>query len=368
MSFSHLSRELRDMIYHALLHSSDGVRPHIHYECKLKGTLGETSSNSSDDCGEDQGYDGNEEKGKDDTDCLYTDPWRFRISHTSTVTPIPTAIFYVSHQVGQEAIEMFYSSNRFTFDLDADATLTFLLGLRPSSRRLIKDIGFDNRSECECECERGYSKSWHDLGDFITYHMRLHSVTIHLPPDYLYRIDKTKTAFSPAFQGSLWLTVSRLADWVMAGRIQKLRLAYDRTWKTPCMDLLNRSLMQLRTWHLVLLETLQAENALYFQSSKMEWLIQQEDTLGFRKSSQRQPYKDVSDSFDALQAGQEKTVPRIGIDITREDDPPGDIETVLVLTRPTDWEVRGRAGQYHQDENWPPCISRPSRFNRSQPN
>ena len=65
----------------------------------------------------------------------------------SAIIPSSTAIFSVNNQLREEASEVFYGFNRFTFESSARAALHFLEGLRPSSRRHLKHIGFKRPSE-----------------------------------------------------------------------------------------------------------------------------------------------------------------------------------------------------------------------------
>lgn len=84
---------------------------------------GEDADEYNDDSGEEYGE---EADGKD------LDRWGTSNSRASAVIPVPTAIFYVNHQIRQEATEVFYGFNRFTFDNDARTALKFLKAPAPA--------------------------------------------------------------------------------------------------------------------------------------------------------------------------------------------------------------------------------------------
>lgn len=175
MSFSTLSREVRDLIYQALLCPPDGVRLHLSQRHRWrKYVLFKNPFPGGIDSGKDKEGEGEEEK-EDEEGVGDSERWGTNNSDAVAATPVPTAIFSVDRQIRQEATEIFYGFNRFTFDTSADITLTFLKGLRPSSRRRIKHIGFAGWSTCGDE--EVFADLWHSLCRLIFHHMSLRSVT-----------------------------------------------------------------------------------------------------------------------------------------------------------------------------------------------
>lgn len=130
-----------------------------------------------------------EENGEED-DCKNTDRWRNSHPPASAVIPVSTAIFYVNHQIRQEATEVFYGFNRFTFDADARTALRFLKSLPSSSRRRVNDVGFARRSTCadDSDC----MEFWDPVSTFVARYMSLQSVTIQVPHDCNCETDSTK--------------------------------------------------------------------------------------------------------------------------------------------------------------------------------
>lgn len=141
MSFSGLSREVRDLIYHELLCPPDGVRLHSRPRREQEATEGRYQKFEL--LGYDE-YESQEEIRNEDGGNMndLSGSWGFRNNEAAAATPVPTAIFCVNHQIRQEATEVFYRFNRFAFDIDARTALDFLKGLRPSSRRRVHDLGF----------------------------------------------------------------------------------------------------------------------------------------------------------------------------------------------------------------------------------
>ena len=140
MSFFTLPRELRNLVYHALLCPPDGVRIHSDNERVMKKMQAGWANPDGFELKEDD-YD-DEEKAKYKEDHLGLGPLENHLQEGYAVTPVPTAIFHVNHQVKQEATEVFYGYNRFTFNMAPRFVINFLKSLPSNSRRLIKEIGF----------------------------------------------------------------------------------------------------------------------------------------------------------------------------------------------------------------------------------
>lgn len=198
MSFSSLSREIRDLIYHALLCPPDGVHLHSDYKRRMgNGAVAKTTSRSI------NGY-------------YYT--------RKGAYEHVPPAIFCVNHQISQEVSEVFYRFNRFTFDSHARAALKFLKCLRPSSRQRIRDIAFACKSTSAKESDNTHF--WEAVSEFIARHMSLRSVTIEVPHGYNYELDSTKEARpAPDENWYWWPAVRLMAELLLAGKIGELRIA-----------------------------------------------------------------------------------------------------------------------------------------------
>ena len=339
MSFSDLSREVRDLIYHALLCPSDGIRIHLDekYRMRKLGGVQTSSDGYTDSWNYREEEDEEQEEGDGDA---YSDSWGNSNSDASAVTPVPTAILNVSRQIRQEAIEVFYGCNRFTFDNSADITLRFLKCLRPSSRRRIKHIGFAGWSTCGDES--AFADWWHILCRFICRHMSLYTVTFQVPRDSVYGIDETKEARRvPHDDWYMWSVVERMTEVLMARKIERLRLGYSATLEicvrgeyarylhrashkdaTPKEFPHENPLEQLNS--ITRLRCPQNQDRLLTESSEAEDLEKDLD--------EGRPQKGVS--LDTLQADQQDRQQKVEFVVAYEEDPYGDVGSVLVLTRP----------------------------------
>ena len=339
MSISDLSREVRDIIYHALLCPSDGISIHLSEKYRMRKLRGVQTTcignTDSWDYREEEEEDG--EEGNGDAN---SDRWGTSNSDASAVTPVPTAIFSVSRHIRQEAIEVFYGCNRFTFDNSADITLRFLKCLRPSSRRRIKHIGFAGWSTCGDES--AFAAWWQILCSFICRHMSLHTVTFLVPRDSVYGIDETKESRrAPHDDWYMWSVVERMMGLLMAGNIERLRLGYSATLGVRFREEYDRYLHSLshkcatpeEPQHENPLEKLKSITRLsrpQYQDRSLMGSCGAEDP---RKAlAEGPPQKTVS--LDILQADQRDRQRKRDFNVTYEEDPYGDVGSVLVLTRP----------------------------------
>ena len=337
MSFSDLSREVRDLIYHALLCPSDGIGIHLSEKYRMRKLRGvQTSSDGYTDSWDYREEE--EEEGDEGDGDANSDRWGNSNSDASAVTPVPTAIFSVSRQIRQEAIEVFYGCNRFTFDNSADITLRFLKCLRPSSRRRIKHIGFAGWSTCGDES--AFADWWHILCKFICRHMSLHTVTFLVPRDSVYGIDETQEARrAPHDDWYMWSVVERMTGLLMAGNIERLRLGYSATLGTRFREEYDRYLHRALHEDLTPKEP-QHENPLEKLKSITRLRCPQYQDRSMMAGA-RDPKKALAEgppqksvSHDSLQADQQDRQQKRDFAVTYEEDPYGDVGSVLVLTRP----------------------------------
>ena len=337
MSFSDLSREVRDLIFHALLCPSDGIAIHLSEKYRMRKLRGvQTGSDGYTDSWDYR--DEEEEEGDKGDGDASSDRWGNSNSDASAVTPVPTAIFSVSRQIRQEAIEVFYGCNRFTFDNSADITLRFLKCLRPSSRRRIKHIGFAGWSTCGDES--AFAEWWHILGNFICRHMSLNTVTFLVPRDSDYGIDETKEARrAPHDDWYMWSVVERMTGLLMAGNIERLRLGYSATLGIRFQEEYDRYLhgashkdaTPKEPQHENPLEKLKSITRLRSpQNQDRSLMAGAEDPK--KAPAEGPPQKSVS--LDTLQPDQQDRQQKRDFAVTYEKDPCGDVGSVLVLTRP----------------------------------
>lgn len=336
MSFSGLSREVRDLIYHALLCPPDGVQIHSDFTRWMKKVEAtKTTSHSYDNSGGDPDKhvdDSGEEHGKEGNG-TEIDRWGNSNSLASSDVPVPTAIFYVNHQIRQEATEVFYSFNRFTFDSDARSALKFLKGLRPSFRRQIRDIAFarESTSADDNDC-RAF---WDPLSTFIGSHMSLCSVTIQVPRDINHEIDETKEARpAPDEEWYWWPAVRLMGGLLMAGKIEKLRVGYCATLKIRVPEEEEPQDIEAgQSHHENPLESLSSISYLRHPQPQDELDREYRGHMDLRRAFSEQRSHRFP-SFGALYAHQERRRQRFDFVVNQEDDPIGDVGTVLVLTRP----------------------------------
>ena len=345
MSFSGLPRELRNIIFQKLLCPPDGVHlQHVDRDPRMRKFKadvfsiidhGDDNSEEDEEDHLDSGIEKNEPEEWDESKMisLWQERWQMSNLDLSTVTSLPTAIFYVNHQIREEASEVFYGGNRFTFATSARAALHFLKSLRPNYRRDIRNLGFTRRSTVagDHDC----TISWSPLCDFIIHHMSINSVTIQAPRHPWLEIDKTKPAEDAPNTGRYWWPAPRLLiAALMAGKIQQLRIAYLATLRLG--DSIEESGYQetedLR--HKNPVENLETIHNLRYPRPQEELDREALEGKALRSAIARgQRHK--FDSMTALVADQETRRQRFNFVVTREDDPVGDLGTVLVLTRPT---------------------------------
>ena len=337
MSFSGLSREVRDLIYHALLCPSDGVLVKSDFKRWMrKEEAAKTTSHGYDNSGGNADKHVDDSRGEHGKDGSGTeiDRWGNSNSLASAVVPVPTAIFYVNHQIRQEATEVFYSFNRFTFDDNARTAVGFLGGLRPSSRRRIRDIGFarESTSADDNDC-RAF---WDPLSTFIGCHMSLRSVTIQVPHDINHEIDETKEARpAPDEEWYWWPAVHLLGGLLLAGKIEKLRVGYWATLKIRVQEEEEPQDIEAgQSHHENFLKNLSSISYLRHPRPKDELDREYRENMDLRQALSEQRSHRFS-SFGALYADQERRRQRFDFVVNQEDDPIGDVGTVLVLTRPT---------------------------------
>lgn len=250
--------------------------------------------------------------------------WEQKCLDLSAITPVPTAIFYFNDQIRQEASEVFYKFNRFTFESSARAALYFLEDLPAGCRRLIKDLGFTGQSMNANDHNCTYS--WESLWDFINSQMSVNSVTIQVPRHRWLKIDETKPAKETPNTGRYrWSAPRLLIAALMDGKIQQLRLA--------CLATL-RLRNSVHSKHKDPVENLEAISCLSYPQPQEELRREALEGKALRSAiAKGQPHE--FDSMAALVADQETRRQRFNFVVTREDDPVGDLGTVLVLTRPT---------------------------------
>lgn len=313
MSFFGLSREIRNLIYHAVLCPPDGVRLDSRVERRWRNP-------KPDDEDED------EDEGEEVE--------RSRKPDISALIPVPTAIFYVNHQVRQEATEAFYGFNRFTFDTDTHAALNFLKCIRSSSRRHIKDIGFTRRSTCADDA--GCTEFWEPLCTFIFRCTSICSVTIQVPRDCNHGIDEAKeSSRAPNGEFYWWPAARLLAKGLMAGKIQKLKIGYSATLKVRPSEEAALDMEVGQSQHENPLETLEAISHLRYPQPQEELDREYLETKEFARAC-REGGSHKFTSLSAFQADQQTRRQRLDFVVAREDDQIGDVGTVLVLTRPTE--------------------------------
>ena len=337
MSFSDLSREVRNIIYLELLCPPDGVNLQNDWDRRTRNAEeawynfdGHSDSHEDDE-------DLDEGKGKKVNDkgegLKATDRWGNSDSDASAVTPVPTAIFYVSHQIRQEASEVFYGSNRFTFDTSPRTALNFLECLRPSFGRMIKHIGFTSwaTSADDGDCRDG----WEPLVGFISRRMSLNSVTVQVPRDNSHGIDKTKEIKqAPNPEWYWWPAPCLVTASVMAGNIKQLRLGYLATLTTLGLEEEVRHKEAGGSRYKDPMDRLESISILRYPQPDEE---QEREHLEKKAllSAVEEGRADRFGAWEALLADQETRRQRFNFVVTREDNPIGDVGTVLILTRPT---------------------------------
>lgn len=212
--------------------------------------------------------------------------------------------------------------------------LEFLTCLRSSFGRHIKSIGFTGTFTSIVD-DTDCGEFWIPLLSFISRRMSLNSVTMQVPRDASHAIDETKEMKrAPDPEWYEWWALGLLTASLMAGTIKQLRLSYlatlvtldssedaqlkqakDSRYKDP-MDKLE-SISRLRYPH-------------YWKEQERERLEDEE-----WRSALAEGRSHRFDSWEAFRDHQYARRERLNFVVTREDDPIGDVGTVLVLTRPT---------------------------------
>ena len=336
MSFSDLSRELRNIIYKELLCPPNGVYLHHDSHRWVRMAWFTSYGYSDSDVDEDGDLDEGKEKKGDERGGHRkgADRWGNSDSAASAAIPVPTAIFYVSHQFRQEASEVFYGFNRFTFDTNIRTALKFLKCLRPSFRRYIKNIGFTAMSTATKNDDCG--ELWKHLSNFLTRGMSLNSVTVQVPQHNRYRMDYTSNFNWTLDSDCCWWPASQLMTaLLMAGNIKQLRISYSATLAINDSEEETQHQEAEKSQHKDPLEKLDSISYLRYpyrnEERKRERLERQDLKSAL---DEERPHK--FSSLGALLADQYTRRQRLNFVLTRTDDPIGDIGTVLVLTRPTE--------------------------------
>lgn len=253
-----------------------------------------------------------------DDDDDYDDYGGDKSDMASSVTPIPIAILYTSRQLYLEVTQVLYGSNRFTLGVSAKVALRFVKSLPPTIRGHVKDLAFSGRVAAadDAACH----DFWQPLCDFISQPMRVTSVTIQLPRDQNHDIDESKESKrGPNGEWFLWPIVEKLARMLMDGKIQRLRLAYTASYLRPSCD------EDLEGYHAI--DTLRNS-----RSQEERDREEQEFSEYLAAGKNGRPHK--FDSIGALYKDQGERRQKLDFVVSREDNPIGDVGTVLVLTRP----------------------------------
>ena len=319
MSFSTFPCELRDLIYHSLLCSPDGVR--LHFDTKRWRKKLEVAASSHSYTGSREDEDKHELESEGESEKFSDREVIDECEDIYSVTPVSTAIFYVSHQIGLEAKKVFYSFNSFTFDCTAHDALIFLERLRPSSRRQVRRIGFTTISTWNGSGD--CTDYWGSLCAFIAGHMSIHSVTIQVPK----MVGRT-----PDYNWYHWPALKLTNGLLMAGKIQELRIRYSATLKVG--DSAEQAGHSQRQNPLEDFESISFLRCPRSDEELEREHLEYKELLRFIEEGR--PHK--FDSLEALWADQKIRRQRFDFVVAREDDPIGDVGTVLVLTRRTSTE------------------------------
>ena len=326
MSFSDLPRELRNMIYRGVLCPPDGV--HLRHLDEHRRTRKFKA---------DAGMEGSQIKDLNAREMIHLWPdmlsmWEMSSWHLSASAPVSTAIFYVNQQIRQEATEVFDAFNRFTFESSARAALHFLQSLPPSRRQHIKNLGFSRRSIAadDSDCMR----SWGSLCDFIIHRMSVNSLTVQALRHHWLQIDETKPTEQAPNTGWYWWPAPRLfLAALMDGKIQQLRIACLATLRLGGSIQESQYQEAEHSRHKDPVECLEIISNLMYPRPREELEREALEGKALRRAiATGQPHE--FDSMDALIADQETRRQRLNFVVTREDDPVGDLGTVLVLTGP----------------------------------
>ncbi len=137
-------------------------------------------------------------------------PRRAAFSRRCVCFQNPTPLFRVNRAIAREARHIFYSSNRFTFDGDLNATLAWFQQLPEDALKALRLVDFALASrQIVREWEDQWDKPWRALIDFIRDHLDLSKLWLsidgsqdadegwdedyNLPPYYEHVIDPLKS-------------------------------------------------------------------------------------------------------------------------------------------------------------------------------
>ena len=162
--------------------------------------------------------------------------------------------------------------------------------------------------------------------------MHVDSVTIQVPPDNNHEIDETKESRRlPDPEWYWWPATRLLTSSLMAGKIQKVRIGYSGTLKIRAPG--EEAWCQHEN-SLECLEKLDSVQCLRYPRSSEERRRESCERREFmRARNEGQLHKFTSQG--ALEADMQTRRQRFDFTVAREDDPIGEVGTVLVLTRPT---------------------------------
>lgn len=237
------------------------------------------------------------------------------------VTSLPVAILYTNRRVTAEASEVLYGSNRILFDVSAKLVLKFLRSTALGDRFRIKDLGFDQYAlrvdgkEC--------TQHWEKLTIFIDQHMRVDTFTFQIPSDIYHIADESRESKrGPTHTRHRWLPAKGLTLLLMDAKIHRLKLAFGVKYHGNISD--PRSDTE---------EEFTAIEELRYPFPDEEWEREKQEFgkhWEYNISNGLEGYT----NFDALHKEQKRRRQRLDFVVDRVDNPPGEIGTVLVLTRP----------------------------------
>ena len=248
-------------------------------------------------------------------------------SDLASTVPLHTSIMSVNRMIYAEARPVLYS-NRFTFKTSPENIIGFFKGLSNPARLEIKHIKFGTGSTAADDYSvRDY---WKPLLSFITCYTRVSSVTIRVPDDMNHSIDTKKERGRKLNGEWYWFPACKgLRDLLLEGKIQRLRLTYDATYLPAPERECNAGTRDE--------ELFSAVDDLRHPRSKAEVTRERKEIADFMQARD-EGRSHRFDSWAALERHQEVQRERLDFVVTREDDCPGDIGTVLVLTRPSPTE------------------------------
>ena len=326
MSFLKLSREIRDRIYHHVLCPRYGIRLYdiTDHDDEEPGSYNDEDSMGEEDESDVEDYDDEDESEDEDEDDDEDDseeeekfvPRSQR--NIRATTRIPTSILLVNRQVSAEALQVLYRDNRFTFDVPAKQALQFLKGLSKTKSSYMRHLGFAKSSTMadDADCK----EYWHPLCAFIARRLSISSVTIMIPYDIIYPlVPDDNDKYEPNSEWYWWPAVQALRDTMLAGKIEKLRLAYRLMYPLPKnSESIFTVIETLSTPSPRPKEEIERENREYWELQKAE--------------DEGRPT--VVSTAPELEQYFKKRRQRINFEFTQVNDSADDLGTVLVLTRP----------------------------------